>query len=256
MARKIVITSGKGGVGKTTLCANLGIALAQKSLRVALLDFDMGLNNLDVAMNIDRRVVFDFIDVVEGRCRVRQALIQDINEPTLYIMPSCHQAKRIVTVDMAKKVIARMEEGFDYILIDCPAGIDSGFRRAISCAEEAIVVVTPHLSSVRGADKVVACLVNAGFTQIYTVVNRLRGDLVMSGEMLTPTEIFSLIGQTALGIIPDDDSINCLTTAEGGRRAYRILADNLHLGTAKMYDCLSRYKGLLGRMRRSIKRKV
>lgn len=95
--------------------------MRQKSLRVALLDFDMGLNNLDVAMNIDRRVVFDFVDVVEGRCRVRQALIQDINEPTLYIMPSCHQAKRIVTVDMAKKVIARMEEGFDYILIDCPA---------------------------------------------------------------------------------------------------------------------------------------
>lgn len=108
----------------------------------------------------------------------------------------------------------------------------------------------------KGRRQVVACLVNAGFTQIYTVVNRLRGDLVMSGEMLTPTEIFSLIGQTALGIIPDDDSINCLTTAEGGRRPYRILADNLHLGTAKMYDCLSRYKGILGRMRRSIKRKV
>lgn len=256
MARKIVITSGKGGVGKTTLCANLGIALAQKSLRVALLDFDMGLNNLDVAMNVDQRVVFDLIDVVEGRCRVRQALIQDINEPTLYIMPSCHQAKRIVTVDMAKKVIQRMEDSFDYILIDCPAGIDSGFRRAVSCADEAIVVVTPHLSSVRDADKVVGCLVNSGFTNIYTVVNRLRGDLVSSGEMLTPTEIFALIGQTPLGIVPDDDHINCVTTAVGGRKPYQILADNLHLGSAKMYDCISRYKGLFGFMRRNIKRKV
>lgn len=256
MARKIVITSGKGGVGKTTLCANLGIALAQKSLRVALLDFDMGLNNLDVAMNVDQRVVFDLIDVVEGRCRVRQALIQDINEPTLYIMPSCHQARRIVTVDMAKKVIQRMEDSFDYILIDCPAGIDSGFRRAVSCADEAIVVVTPHLSSVRDADKVVGCLVNSGFTNIYTVVNRLRGDLVSSGEMLTPTEIFALIGQTPLGIVPDDDHINCVTTAVGGRKPYQILADNLHLGSTKMYDCISRYKGLFGFMRRNIKRKV
>ena len=145
MARKIVITSGKGGVGKTTVCANLGIALAKMSKRVMLLDLDIGLNNLDVALGIESKVVYDFVDVVEGKCRPMQALVQDETEPTLYTMPTCHLAKRQISVDATKKVISRLSDMFDYILIDCPAGIDGGFRRASACADEAIVVTTPHL---------------------------------------------------------------------------------------------------------------
>ena len=142
MARKIVITSGKGGVGKTTVCANLGIALAKLSKRVMLLDLDIGLNNLDVALGIESKVVYDFVDVVEGKCRPMQALVQDETEPTLYTMPTCHLAKRQISVDATKKVISRLSDMFDYILIDCPAGIDGGFRRASACADEAIVVTT------------------------------------------------------------------------------------------------------------------
>ncbi len=257
MARKIVVTSGKGGVGKTTVTANLGLALARKSLRVALMDFDMGLNNLDVAMKVDEKIVFDLIDVAEGRCRVKQALIQDVNEPTLFIMPSCHTARRQITVDAVKKIIAKMEDSFDYILIDCPAGIDSGFRRAASCADEALVVVTPHLSSVRDADKIISYLNTLNLLEINIVVNRLRGDLVISGDMLDAFEVFSLLNKNALGVLPEDDDVNCGAAAEGGNaKPYDILADNLHYGTTKMYDCVSRYKGFFGRLKRGIKRKI
>jgi septum site-determining protein MinD len=257
MARKIVITSGKGGVGKTTLCANLGLALSRRGLRVALLDLDMGLNNLDVALHIDSKVVFDMIDVVEGRCRATQALIQHDSEPTLFIMPSCHNPKHVVSADAVKKLISRLEDNFDYIFIDCPAGIETGFRRAIGCADEALVVVTPHLSSVRDADKVLQSLAGLSLNDIFIVVNRVRGDLVMSGEMLDSFEVFSLLGFKPLGIIPEDDDININTTASQENRApYDILADNLHFGGSKMYDCITRYKGIFGKMRSKIKRRV
>ncbi|MCM1043740.1 MAG: septum site-determining protein MinD [Corallococcus sp.] len=257
MARKIVVTSGKGGVGKTTVTANLGIALAAKSLRVALLDFDMGLNNLDVAMGVDSKVVFDLVDVVEGRCRLRQALIADDNYPSLYIMPSCHQAKRIISVDAVKKLISKMEDSFDYVLIDCPAGMESGFRRAVNCADEAIVVVTPHLSSVRDASKVTEYLSAGSLLAVNVVVNRVRGDLVARGEMLDAFEIFSLLGQKALGVLPDDDGINCSSLSNSANsEPYRILAENLHQGQRVMYDCSAKYRGFFGRIRGSIKRKV
>lgn len=253
MARIIVITSGKGGAGKTTLCANLGIALARKNLRVLLMDLDIGLNNLDVVMNVEDRVIYDFIDVVEGRCRPSQAFIQDEAEQTLYIMPSCKVARRQVSCDAVKKVISRVADSFDYILIDCPAGLDVGFRRAVSSANEAIVVVTPHLSGVRDADKTIAELVALDIS-VNVVVNRVRGDLVASGEMLSAYEVFSVLGHTALGIIPENDDINCSKNLHAKRKAYDVLADNLHNGRFDMYDCVSRYNGLLGHFRRRAKR--
>ena len=253
MARKLVVTSGKGGVGKTTICANLGIALARKSLRVLLMDLDIGLNNLDVVMHVEDKVVFDFVDVVEGRCRPSQALIQDEHEPTLYVMPSCHNAKRQINADAVKKVVNRLDDNFDYILIDCPAGIDSGFRRAVACADEAIVVVTPHLSSVRDADKTIMAL--ADF-QVNVVINRVRGDLVASGEMLSAFEIFSILGHTPLGVIPENDDVNCNLRLHENRRAFDMLASNLQTGTFDVYDCVSPYKGIFGKMRRRMKRNV
>lgn len=252
MARKIVVTSGKGGVGKTTVCANLGIALAKKSLRVLLMDLDIGLNNLDVVMQVEDRVVFDFVDVVENRCRPSQALIQDDNEPTLYVMPSCHLAKRQITADAVKKVVNRLADNFDFILIDCPAGIDGGFRRAISCADEAIVVVTPHLSSVRDADKTIGEIRDT--LGVNVVVNRVRGDLVASGEMLSAFEIFSLLGNNPLGVIPENDDVNCNIRLHHDRRAFDVLATNLQTGTLEIYDCVSKYKGIFGKFKRRMKR--
>lgn len=255
MARKIVVTSGKGGVGKTTICGNLGIALAKKSLRVLLMDLDIGLNNLDVVMQVEDKVVFDLVDVVENRCRPTQALIQDNSEPTLYVMPSCHLAKRQISVDQVKKVVTRLDDNFDYILIDCPAGIESGFRRAIAAADEAIVVVTPHLSSVRDADKTIAEL-SATDIVINIVINRVRGDLVASGEMLSAFEIFSLLGNNALGVIPENDDVNCNMRLHHDRRAFDMLASNLQSGVCEIYDCVKPYKGVFGRLKRRIKRNV
>ncbi len=255
MARIIVITSGKGGAGKTTICANLGLALARKNLRVLLMDLDIGLNNLDVVMNVEDKVVYDLIDVVENRCRPSQAFIQDDEEPTLYVMPSCKIAKRQVSSDAVKKVIRRVSDSFDYVLVDCPAGLDVGFRRAVNCANEAIVVVTPHLSGVRDADKTIAEL-NAQDISVNVVVNRVRGDLVAGGEMLSAFEVFSVLGQTSLGIIPESDDVNCNLRLHAKRKAFDVLADNLHNGTFDMYDCVSRYNGLLGRWRRKLKKNV
>lgn len=252
MARRIVITSGKGGAGKTTLCANLGAALARRSQRVLLVDLDLGLNNLDVVMQVENKIVYDFVDVCEGRCRPAQALIQDESEPTLYVMPSCHSAKRQITVDMANKVLNKLADSFDFLLIDCPAGIDSGFRRAVSCANEAIVVVTPHLSGVRDADKTIAQLKDMA---VYVAVNRVRGDLVASGEMLSVFEVLSILNKPTVGVIPENDGVNC-NLQESCRKPFDIMAKNIQTGSAELYDCVSKFLGPFGRLKRRLKRHV
>jgi len=254
VARKIVVTSGKGGAGKTTVCANLGIALARRSERVLLMDMDIGLNNLDVVMRVENKVVFDFIDVVENRCRPSQALIQDEAEPTLYVMPSCHNAKRQITLDAVKKIVNRLNDSFDYILVDCPAGIDGGFRRAVCVADEALIVVTPHLATVRDADKTISALQQT--MPVSVVVNRVRGDLVAGGEMLSVFEVFSLLGQPPLGVIPENDDVNCNLDLYAERKAFDVLAKNLVTGSQEIYDCTARYRGIFGKLKRKIKRNV
>ena len=185
MARIIVITSGKGGVGKTTVCANLGYALASMGLKVLMLDGDFGLNNLDVVMGVENKSVFDIVDVLNNRCRPRQALVQDFFVDNLYILPSNHAyTSQNIEYDKIKKIIEELAEGFDYVLLDCPAGIEGGFHRVVACANEAIVVTTPHLSALRDADKVVSLLHNYDINQPYLIVNRMRGDMVLDGDML------------------------------------------------------------------------
>lgn len=252
MARKIVITSGKGGVGKTTLTANLGIFLAKQNIKTVLIDLDIGLNNLDVALGVENKIVFDLVDCIEGRCRVRQALIQDEQQPNLHILPSCHADKRSITAQSIKTVVNALSDQFDYILIDCPAGIELGFHRAVTCADEAIVVCTPHLSSIRDCDKVLQILKTYNVSAMRVVINRMRGDLVVSGEMIDPFEIFALLKATPLGIIPEDDNIGCLGHVRDGSAAssaYTILADNLVSGKNEMYNCLRKYSGMLGKIR-------
>ena len=246
MARKIVLTSGKGGVGKTTVCANLGMALANRSQRVVAVDLDVGLNNLDVALGLDNRVVFDLVDVLENRCRIKQALLKVDNVPTFFVMPSCHQSVRMFTCENVKRIIQRLDEQFDYVLIDCPAGMDAGFIRAVNCADEALVVCTPHLSAVRDADKVVRYLTTLSPFSVGVVVNRVRGDLVAQGNMLSPMEVFALLGQKPLGIVADDDEINCF--GQTSANPFVILADNLHFGTQKLLDVVTPYKNFWTRL--------
>ena len=194
MARKIVITSGKGGVGKTTLTANLGIALASLGQRVCLIDIDFGLNNLDVVMGVENKVVYNIVDVLEGRCRIKQALVQHSNLKNLFVLPSgSNECGYRISGQSIKLLIESFSPLFDYIFFDCPAGIDIGFHRAVSCADEAIVVTTPSLTSLRDADKVISILNSYKLNKVGLVVNRARGDLIMSEKMLTPYDIQALL---------------------------------------------------------------
>lgn len=264
MARKIVLTSGKGGVGKTTVTANLGAALAAKGLRVVLMDADIGLNNLDVAMGIENKVVYDITDVIENRCRPKQALIQDDFYPTLYTMPSSHAYdKSKVTGLNIKNLTDRLSQSFDYILLDCPAGIELGFHRAVSAADEAIVVTTPHISSIRDADKVINLLGTYELIGVNVIVNRARGDLIAGGDMLSVENIATLLKKKVIGVIPENDTV-AYNTAIGRtlfgsisiKQTFSFIADNIQSGTNKLYDCTKAYKGLLGSIKRTIKKRV
>ncbi|MDD4815590.1 MAG: septum site-determining protein MinD [Clostridia bacterium] len=263
MARKIVITSGKGGVGKTTVCANLGVKLANLGFRVALIDADIGLNNLDVIMGIENKVIFDISDVISAKCRVKQALVQDSRYPTLYVMPSAQlDYKNYITGENVKNVVEMLSPSFDYILIDCPAGVENGFHRAVFSANEALIVVTPHIPSIRDADKVLSILSNYNLHTKNLVINRVRGDMLLNGEIISIEKIVELLNIPILGVIPDDDNIATLSSlgsfacGTSGARAFSILAENIHNGSKKIYDCTYRYRGVMGVIRRNIKRRV
>ena len=264
MARRIVITSGKGGVGKTTVCANLGYTLARNGLNVLMLDLDMGLNNLDVVMGMENKIVYDIVDVIEGRCRPKQALVQDFTLPKLYLLPSIQQCyDKKIEYESIGKVLDELEFMFDYILIDCPAGVDYGFVRAVSLAREAIVVTTPHISAVRDSDKVFSILNNYELTGKYLIVNRARGDLMVNGDMISVDTITDYMKVDLLGVVPDDDIISCQLLSGGNIDpsseayvAFDMIANSLHGGVRKIYDCTKRYRGFVGSIRRSLRRRV
>ena len=261
MARKIVITSGKGGVGKTTVTANLGIFLSSLGARVVMVDVDFGLNNLDVVMNVENKITYDVADVIDGRCRAKQALVQDNERKNLFVLPSggLNGASR-VSGQQLKLVIENLAPVFDYVLIDCPAGLDVGFHRAMACAEEAIVVVTPSLPCLRDADKTVTALSGYGLKSIGLVVNRARGDLIMSEKMLLPRDIEELLKTDLLGVIPEEDAVFLsgayLPKNSESYKAYKMLAANVHKGAGKIFDPTKKYSGFFGSIRRSIKRSV
>lgn len=253
MARKIVVTSGKGGVGKTTVAANLGAQLARRGLRVILCDADFGLNNMDVVTGVENLVSYDVVDVIEGRCRAKQALVKHPDFPNLYILASNHSApERYVSPQALKLVLDALSPQFDFILIDCPAGIDEGFHRAVANAEEAIVVTTPHVSALRDADKVITVLKSYRLTSLSVVVNRVRGDLLLSGEILSPKEISELLRTPVLGVLPEE-SVIYLENLTDGTRAFRLLAGNLLTEKRRMYDVTKKYVGLVGKLRRLLR---
>ena len=220
-ARVIVITSGKGGVGKTTTTANIGAALADKGHKVLLIDTDIGLRNLDVVMGLENRIVYDLIDVIEGRCRVSQALIKDKRCQNLVLLPAAQiRDKNDVNTDQMKELIFSLKESFDYILIDCPAGIEQGFKNAIAAADEAIVVTTPEVSATRDADRIIGLLEAAGIKSPRIVVNRLRIDMVKDKNMLSVEDILDILAVKLLGVVPDDETV-VISTNKGEPLVYK-----------------------------------
>ncbi len=256
MARKIVVTSGKGGVGKTTVASSLAVALAKKGERVVLCDADLGLNNVDVVTGVENLVTYDLVDVIEGRCRAKQALVLHPDIPNLHILTSSHSMpERYVSPQPFKLVLDALSPQFDYILIDCPAGIDEGFHRAVAAANEAIVVTTPHISALRDADKVITLLKSYALNGIRLVVNKVRGDLLAGGESLSPQEIESLLKTPLVGVIPEEYSIynGDISILHS---SVKTLASNLRLGRQKLYDPTRKYTGVLGSIRRALKRSL
>lgn len=208
MSEVIVITSGKGGVGKTTVCANLGCGLALLGNKVVMIDTDIGLRNLDVVMGMENRIVYNLVDVVEGSCRIKQALIRDRSCEGLFLMPSAQtKDKSSVTPEQMKKLTAELTEEFDYVLIDCPAGIEQGFRNAIAGASRAIVVTTPEVSAIRDADRVIGLLEADGMHKIQLVLNRIRPELVARGDMMSLEDVQEILTAPVIGTITDESDI-------------------------------------------------
>ncbi|MCM1306118.1 MAG: septum site-determining protein MinD [Bacteroides sp.] len=237
--RKIVVTSGKGGVGKTTVTATLGRKLARSGYRVVLVDGDVGLNNLDVVTAIERRVVYDMSDVLLGKCRAFQALVADTESP-MRILPSSKDSA-LLTAQAFRGIVDGFSD-FDFVIIDCPAGIEHGFHRAISSADEALIVTTPSASAIRDADKVIGLLGGYRLADVSLVVNRVRADMVVRGEMIGASEIGSLLHTPVVGVIPEDDMITLYQQLGGlacdtvSDRAYDVLANNVACRTKNFVD--------------------
>lgn len=260
MGRRIVITSGKGGVGKTTATASVGAALAELGNKVALIDADIGLNNLDVVLAVENKVVYDILDVITGKCRLKQALIEDITTPNLYILPSAKlNDSPLLTAQAFRSVVHALSLTHDFVIIDCPAGIDNGFHRAVSAAEEAIVVTTPSVSAIRDADKVLSLLSSYEMLNVWLLVNRLRYDMVSRGEMMTVGDVARALRVTPIGAIPEDDNITLysqvgkvpIDTASG--RAFKMIAANLQSGTNSLCDFSDKGKGVFGKIKRFLR---
>lgn len=210
MGEAIVITSGKGGVGKTTTSANLGTALAILGKRVCLVDTDIGLRNLDVVMGLENRIIYDLVDVVEGRCKMHQALVKDKRfDDLLYLMPAAQTSdKTAVAPEQIKNMVQELKQEFDYVIIDCPAGIEQGYKNAVSGADKAIVVTTPEISAVRDADRIIGLLEQEENVESpRLVVNRIRNHLMKNGDTMDIDEIVQHLSIDLLGIVADDDEV-------------------------------------------------
>ena len=215
MGEVIVVTSGKGGVGKTTSTANVGTGLAMLDKKVVLVDTDIGLRNLDVVMGLENRIVYNIVDVIEGNCRLKQALIRDKRYPNLFLLPSAQtRDKTAVTTEQMKKLTDDLKEQFDYILMDCPAGIEQGFKNAIAGAESALVVTTPEISAVRDADRIIGLLEANEVEKINLIVNRIRPDMVKHGDMMSSEDVVEILAIDLIGVIPDDENI-VISTNQG-----------------------------------------
>ncbi len=206
--RVITVTSGKGGVGKTTVTANLGTALAKHGQRVVVVDADIGLRNLDVVMGLENRIVYDLVDVVEGVCRLRQALIRDRRVNELYLLPAAQtRDKSAVSPEDMVEICNQLRREFDFVIVDSPAGIEQGFRNAVAGADEVVVVTTPEVSAVRDADRVIGLIEAQEKGPGVLIINRLKPEMVRRGDMLSTSDVVEVLAVQLLGIIPEDEAI-------------------------------------------------
>ena len=208
MGEVIVITSGKGGVGKTTTTANLGTGLAMQGKKVVLIDTDIGLRNLDVVMGLENRIVYDIVDVIEGTCRLKQALIKDKRFDGLYLLPAAQtRDKNSISPQQMVNLCDDLRKEYDYIVVDCPAGIEQGFKNAIAGADKAMVVTTPEVSAVRDADRIIGLLEANEVRNPQLIVNRVRQDMVKRGDMMSIDDIIDILAIGLVGVVPDDENI-------------------------------------------------
>ncbi len=208
MGEVIVITSGKGGVGKTTTTANLAVALAKMGKSVVAVDADIGLRNLDVVMGLENRIVYHLVDVVEGNCKLQQALVKDKKIEGLYLLPAAQtRTKEAVTAEQMIDLCNQLRQRFDFVLVDSPAGIESGFRNASAGADRALVVTTPEVSAVRDADRIIGLLESMGKDAPLLVLNRVRPQMVERGDMLDVTDVLDILSIELIGLIPEDENV-------------------------------------------------
>jgi len=264
MGEVIVITSGKGGVGKTTTTANLGSALALAGKRVALVDTDIGLRNLDVVLGLENRIVYDLVDVIEEKCKLRQALIKDKRFKDLFLLPAAQtKDKNAINEEQIINLIQKLKEEFDYVLIDCPAGIEQGFKNAVAGADRAIVVTTAEISAIRDADRIIGLLEALDLKNSELIINRIRPNMVKKGEMMDVDDIVDLLSIDLTGVVPDDEYIITQTNkgepvisnkkAPSGK-AYREIAKRI-LGENVEVTIPGRDRGFLSKIKNIFSKK-
>ena len=257
----IVVTSGKGGVGKTTTTANIGAALASMGKTVCVMDMDIGLRNLDILMGLENRIVYNSIDVIEGSCKLKQALVKDKKMPNLCLLPAAQtRDKTAVNAEQVQGLIEEVKTHFDFVLVDCPAGIESGFQNSIAGADEALIVVTPEMSSVRDADRIVG-LLEARKDQIgdiHLIVNRVKPGLIETHQMMSIEDIVEILSVKLIGVVPDDDEVVISTnkgeplslahTNKSAGQAYRNIAGRLMGEDIPLMD-LNKRIGILSKIK-------
>lgn len=255
----VTITSGKGGVGKTTATANLGVALASMGLRVVCIDADIGLRNLDVVMGLENRIVYDFVDVVEGRCKLRQAMIRDKRLENLFLIPAAQtRDKTAVSPQDMVRLGDELRDEFDWVLVDSPAGIERGFRNAIAPADSVLIVTNPEVSAVRDADRIIGLIEAEEKGPGRLILNRVKPEMVKRGDMLGTEDILDVLAIELIGIVPEDEKVTVATNQgvpialDQGTRAgsaFRSIARRL-IGEEVPFESMDNRDGFFGRISR------
>jgi septum site-determining protein MinD len=261
MSRVIVVTSGKGGVGKTTTTANIGMALAKRGRKVIVVDADFGLRNLDLLLGLENRVVYTVVEVLAGQCRLEQALVKDKRFPNLMLLPAAqNRTKDAVRPDQMRQLINALTKAFHYVLVDCPAGIEMGFQNAIAAAKEALIVTTPEISAVRDADRVIGLLEANNIKNVKLIVNRLRPHMVQANDMMSVEDVQEILAIPLIGIIPDDERV--ITSTNKGEplvlsdtpslagNAYENIVRRLEGETVEFLDLSVKNEGFFARLRK------
>ncbi len=261
-AKAATITSGKGGVGKTTATANLGVALASAGYRVVCIDGDIGLRNLDVVMGLENRIVYDLVDVIEGRCKLRQALIKDKRLADLYLIPAAQTRDKtaVSPADMVR-LVKDLRGDFDWVLIDSPAGIERGFRNAIAPADLVLIVTNPEVSAVRDADRIIGLVEAEEKSPPKLIVNRVKPEMVKRGDMLSTGDILDVLAIDLIGIVPEDESVTVATnqgtpavmdSRSRAGKAFRDIARRMN-GEEVPFESLEAKDGFFGRLSRIVR---